>query len=310
MRPPSRQALASLFVLGSLAVGGTGCSGSSTGAGSGEADNRTGLQNALASVPESAAAETVSYADVAVIRDLIAKDSEQFGGLGNYGIPELATYSDETPRQEWGFDEKTVATSVVVGASNSRLTGEFDTATIAKALERKGYRASDTDGGTLLKKTGDETTYQVSDSVRVARHDSDGAGLGFGEPERSVAGDPAYAAVDECLGNVYYASFYGKREKKDVVLLAIGARLGADGSSTETLCTVNSSEAAAQSAATKLREKTKDGEPYAGAKVTVRNGETHIVSMTWRNSSEPRLRPRDNDKTNILPGLLLLTGRS
>jgi hypothetical protein len=130
--------------------------------------------------------------------------------------------------------------------------------------------------------------------------------LGLDEQDKSLADDPAYAAVSDCLCDVYYASFYGKVERKGIVLLAIGARLGADGTSTETICTVNASEKTAQSTADKLRGKTKGDEPYVGAKVTMGGGKTPVVSMTWKNSSEPRLRPGDSNKTLDLPGLLLL----
>ncbi|MCL8016812.1 hypothetical protein [Streptomyces sp. AS02] len=307
MRSSVRHSLAAL-ILGALTVGAVGCSSSSDG-GNGDGDDRgTGLEKALAAVPDSAADESILYVDVSAVRDLVAKDEKQFKNLRSLGIPE-AGYAT-VPLKEWGFDEKDVETSIAVGNGGStRMTGQFDTATLTKALEQKGYGASDIDGGTLLKKPGSDSTFQVSSSVRVAILDTDATGLGLDEPERSLVGDPAYAAVTDCLGDVYYASFYGKVERKGIALLAIGARLGADGTSTETICTVNASEKAAQGTATKLRGKTKAGEPYAGSKVTIGGGKTPIVSMTWKNSSQPRLRPGDNDKTLDLPGLLLLGQR-
>lgn len=305
MRISSRHSLVALITCGALAVGAVGCFSSGDGDSGDGGAKGTGLEEALAAAPVSAADEAILYVDVSTTRDLAAKDKKQFSGLWGYGIPELSGHAAD-PLKEWGFDEKDVETSIVVGNYNARMTGEFDTDALTKAFEEKGYGASDVDGGTRFMKPGDDSTFQVSNSIRVGIHDKDGTGLGLGEPEKSLAGDRVYAAVADCLGDVYYASFYGKVERKGIILLAIGARLAADGTSTETICTVNSSEKAAQSTAIKLRGKTKDGEPYVGSKVTIRDGKTPTVSMTWKNSSEGRRRPGDNNKTLDLPGLLLL----
>ncbi|AZQ37798.1 hypothetical protein EJ357_33650 [Streptomyces cyaneochromogenes] len=304
MRSPVRPSFAALAFLGALTAGVVGCSPSGDGDNGDGGGKETGLEEALAAVPDSAADVAILYVDAATTRDLVARDKKQFSGLWGYGIPELSGHAAD-PRKEWGFDESDVATSIVVGSYNARMTGEFDTAALTKALEKKGYGPSDVDGGTRFTKSGDDSTFQFSDSIRVSVHDKDGAGLGLDDPEKSLAGDRAYAAVADCLGDVYYASFYGEVEREGVVLLALGARLGADGTSTETICTVNASEKAARSTAAKLRGKAKDGETYAGSKVMIGGGQTPTVSMTWKNSSEGRLRPGDNNKTLDLPGLLL-----
>ncbi|WP_327358678.1 hypothetical protein [Streptomyces sp. NBC_01304] len=299
--PPSLSALA---LAGVLTVGTVGCSSGKNA--DGEGGGGTGLERALGAAPSSVGSKALTYFDVRTARKLVAKDEKLYRVLNGYGIGELSDYAGN-PRENWGFDEKDVRTAFDVQGQSSRLTGTFDTEAIAAALKKKGFRAGSAGDGTRFEEPGKKgSTFEVTESVRV-RSDSDRAfALSLAEPENSLTDDPAYAAVADCLGDVYYASFYAKRKKGDVVLLAIGGRLDAGGTSSETICTVNASKKAADRTAAKLRTKTAKGEPYAGSTVATGDGDAPVVSMTWKTTSKSGHLPRENDQTSKLPRLLLL----
>ncbi|MDG4859538.1 hypothetical protein P8605_15495 [Streptomyces sp. T-3] len=299
--PPSLSALA---LAGALTVGTLGCSSGDKG--DGEGDGATGLQRALGAAPASVGSKGITYFDVPTARKLVAEDNKLYGVLNGYGIGELQEYAGN-PRGNWGFDEKDVRTAFDVQGQSSRLTGTFDTKAIAAALRKKGFRADSTDNGTRFEEPGKKgSTFEATASVRVRSSSDRAFALTLAEPENSLADDPAYAAVADCLGDVYYATFYAKRTKGDVVLLAMGGRLDAGGTTSETICTVNASGKAADRTAAKLRTTTAKGEPYAGSTVTSGDGDTPIVSMSWKTSSKPGHRPRENDRTAKLTWLLLL----
>ncbi|MGW0531800.1 hypothetical protein [Streptomyces sp. NPDC003032] len=290
-----------VLLTGALSVGTAGCS---LPGGDGDGGEGTGLERALDAVPASAADQAVTYRDVRTVRRLLAKEPSLYRGLEGFGILEVLQrdYTGGNIRADWGFDEKDVRASVLVGQS-SLLTGEFDTEAVGRAMRKQGYKAADTEGGTRFKKGGEAGTYEVSGSARVANRSD--VRLGLSAPGTSLRDDKAYAAVADCLGDVYEATFYSKRQDADAVLFAIGGRLGKDGtSSSETLCARTASKKAAETTAAALREKTAPGERYAGSKVTVGKGETPLVTMTWRNRPKTGLRPSDNDRTAELPGLL------
>ncbi|MFF3640078.1 hypothetical protein [Streptomyces sp. NPDC002564] len=303
MRVSSRSRLLSaLLITGALGAGAAGCSlpGGGDGAGDG-----TGLEHALDAVPASAADQPVTYRDVRTARRLVAEDPSLYRSLDGLGIVEVAQhgYTGRSVRADWGFDAKGVRTSLLIGA-DSLLIGEFDTDAVDQAMKKQGYRATGTDDGTRYKKPGGADTYEVSGSARAAKRSD--TPLGLSVSGRSLRDDEAYAAVTDCLGDVYEASYYAKREDADAVLFAIGGRLAKDGkSSSETLCVRTASGKAAAATAAVLRKKTAPGERYAGSKVTVGEGATPVVSMTWKNRAASGLRPGDNDKTMELPGLLV-----
>ncbi|MEV7196724.1 hypothetical protein AB0N81_33725 [Streptomyces sp. NPDC093510] len=302
MRIPRRsRPLLALLLVSALSVAAAGCSlpGDSDDGGVG-----TGLERALAAVPAAAADQGVMYRDVRTARRLVAENPSLYRGLDGFGILEVAQigYTGGSVRADWGFDVKDVRTSVTVGNS-SLLTGKFDTDAVDRAMKKQGYRATPTDDGTRYKKGGDAGTYEISGSARAAKR-SDIA-LGLAAPDESLRDDEAYEAIADCLGDVYEASYYAKREDADVELFAIGGRLGKNGSSSETLCARTASKEAADATAAKLREKTARGQRYEGSKVTVGKGATPIVAMTWKNRPESGLRPADNDRTSELPGVLV-----
>ncbi|MEU8954284.1 hypothetical protein AB0C93_08270 [Streptomyces sp. NPDC048518] len=306
MRIPRRSrplpALPALLLASVLSVGTAGCS---LPGGSDDGGDGTGLERALDAVPASAADQGMMYRDVRTARRLVAKDPKLYRGLDGFGILEVVQhgYTGGSVRADWGFDAKDVKTSVTVGNS-SLLTGEFDTDSVGRAMKKQGYRATRTEHGTRYEKGSGDGTFEVSDTARAAKR-SDIA-LGLATPDTSLRDDEAYTAVADCLGDVYEASFYAKREDADVVLLAIGGRLGKDGtSSSETLCARTASRKAADATAARLREKTAPGQRYAGSKVTVGEGDTPMVTMTWKNSTESGLRPSDNDRTSELPRVLV-----
>ncbi|MFH8608008.1 hypothetical protein ACH4D5_11015 [Streptomyces sp. NPDC018029] len=305
MRAPrrSRRPLpAALLLVGALSAAGVGCS--LPGGGDDEGGG-TGLERALAAVPAAAADQGVTYRDVRTVRRLVAENPSLYRGLDGFGILEVVQhgYTGGSVRADWGFDVKDVRTSVAVGNS-SLLTGKFDTDAVDRAMKKQGYRATRTDDGTRYRKRGDAGTYEVSASARAAQR-SDIA-LGLSAPDESLRDDEAYEAVADCLGDVYEATYYAKRDDADVVLFAIGGRLGKDGtSSSETLCVRTASRKAAAATADRLRKKTAQGQRYAGSKVTVGEGATPLVTMAWKNRAESGLRPADNDRTSELPGVLV-----
>ncbi|ATL30221.1 hypothetical protein [Streptomyces formicae] len=298
-----------LLLTGALSASAAACS--LPGGDDGDGDDGTGLEQALDAVPASASDQAVTYRDVRTTRRLVAADPALYRGLAGYGILEVVQhgYTGGNVRADWGFDAKDVRASVQVG-DGSLLTGRFDTDAVARAMKKRGYRATDADGGTRYKKSGDATTYEVSDSTRVSIRSD--VKLGLAEPDKSLLDEDAYAEIADCLGDVYEATYYAEREDADAVLFAIGGRLGKGGasssssaSSSEKLCARTASKRAAESIAARLREKTAPGERYAGSKVTVGEGGTPLVTMTWKNSAKSGLRPGDNDKTGELPGLLI-----
>ncbi|WP_447039741.1 hypothetical protein [Streptomyces sp. DSM 118878] len=290
--------LLAVLLTGALSVGAAGCS--LPGAVDGE--DGTGLERALDAVPGSAADQPVTYRDVRKARRLVAKDPSLYRGLAGFGIMEVAQsgYTGKDVSAGWGFDEKDVTASVQVGDS-SLLTGDFDTSAVGRAMKKQGYAAAGIDGGTRFTKRGEDLTYEVSGSVRVVNR-SHGR-LGISAPGTSLRDDEAYAAVADCLGDVYEATYYAKRGDADAQLFAIGGRLAKDGrTSSEKLCVRAASAEAADTIAEALRAKTEPGARYAGSKVRVT--EDDLVTMVWRNRPASGLRPADNDRTGELPNVL------
>ncbi|WP_369218132.1 hypothetical protein [Streptomyces flavofungini] len=293
----TRPLLAALLT-GVLSVGAAGCS---LPGGDG-ANDGTGLERALDAVPLSAADQAVTYQDVRTVRRLVAKDPSLYRGLDGFGILEVAQsdYTGKDVRSDWGFDETDVTASVQVGDS-SLLIGDFDDAAVGRALKKQGYAATGVEGGARYSKRGESMTYETSGSVRVANRSR--ATLKLSVPGASLRDDVAYAAVADCLGDVYEATYYAKRDDADAELFAIGGRLAKGGrASSEKLCVRATSAEAADTIAEALRTKTRPGARYAASKVRV--SEDDMVTMTWRNRPRSGLRPADNDKTAELPTLL------
>ncbi|THC42358.1 hypothetical protein [Streptomyces sp. A1499] len=301
--------LLAVLLTGTLGAGAAGCS---LPGGDGGADG-TGLERALDTVPASAADQAVTYRDVRKVRRLVAEDPSLYRGLDGFGILEVAQsgYTGKDVGADWGFDEKDVTASVQVG-EDSLLTGDFDTSAVGRAMNRQGFGATGIDGGTRFEKRGEDVAYEVSGSVRVA--DRSQSGLGVSAPAKSLRDDAAYAAVADCLGDVYEATYYAKRDDADAELFAIGGRLAKDGgtrkggtstengTSTEKLCVRAASPEAADRVAETLRTKTGPDARYASSKVRVT--EDGMVTMAWRNQPRSGLRPADNDRTGELPNLL------
>ncbi|MFE0106993.1 hypothetical protein [Streptomyces sp. NPDC059009] len=270
----------------------------------------TGVERALASVPASADMGAIDYVDSARVRPLAAKDRDLYVNLAHLGIPEAveSPYAGTSVRARWGFTEKDVTSSVSVtaeGSTSVRLTGTFDADAMARKLKKQGYRADSGDEVIRVRGTGDDKseTYELSSSVRVHNPDTRPR-LSTTAPKKSAADDPAYAKAADCLGDVYEATFYSARRSQDVRLMAIGGRIAASGRSSETLCAVTSSKRAARAVAKKLREKTRPGARYAGSKVTIGEGATPLVFMTWKNDLASGRRPAENNRTGELPMLL------
>ncbi|WP_338700136.1 hypothetical protein V2W30_25685 [Streptomyces sp. Q6] len=274
-------------------------------------DGERGLTAALSAVPASSAELPLTYRDVRTARRLVATGASLYRGLDGYGVWELSgrPESRATFRTRYGFDAKNIETSLLLGSQQSqRLTGTFDVDAARAALTKRGYKASDEGGdGVRLSKDG-QASFAVSASARVTDW-LDGATLPLEAPSDAVTDDSAYRAVLDCLGDdVYEASLYGKRpeyRERGITLVGVAGRVDGTKNPTETLCALTPSKAAAERAAGKLRGKTGAGERYAGSKVTVGEGETPVVSLTWKNATKSGLRPTDQERTGELLRLLL-----
>ncbi|MFF1735100.1 hypothetical protein [Streptomyces sp. NPDC058247] len=292
--------LGTLVLTGVMAAGMTGCSSGDGVDGSGGSAG-SGLTRALSTLPASSGDETITYIDVPTARKLYAKDRQQYLVLGGYGIQERTQlgYTGGSLKDRWGFDDKDVDTSLMVGDGSSLLSGKFDTKAVRRAMTKHGYTAAEGDGGVSLRKSG-SVAVDVSDTVRVT-HRSKSPKLPLTAPDRTPADDKAYTAVGACMGDVYEATFYGKRKQGGgVVLSGIGGRLAGDGTSSEKLCALTSSRNAAERTAKALRKETGPGKAYAGTKVTVGEGDTPLVTMSWKNSRESSHRPMANNQTFTL----------
>lgn len=299
--------MAALLLTGVLAASAACGSESADSDDSGGTDDTTFAQ-ALAAVPASLAGESIMYRDVSRARPLVESGDRMYAALSTYGIPELGQYTALDPKKDMGFDLEQVKTSLTVSQTpTSFLTGTFDPDAVSSALAKHGYHATKDDTGTHLTKSGSPRV-DVNGTVRSERASDDSPELPLTPPKKSVLDDAAYRAVSDCLGDTYEATLYGKNagKNKDVVLLAIGGRLSGGKAATETLCAVTASKDAADATAQTLRDKeTAAGRRYAGAKVDVADGDTPVVSMTWKNKNASGLRPGDSDRTLELPSLLL-----
>jgi hypothetical protein len=299
-----------LGALVALAAGATtlvGCSSEAGGGSGGGSGSEGGLPGALRHVPASAADTTVSYLNVRTARELVKKDARLYANLAFYLIPEFERFGydgGESLRAVYGFDEGDLDTSLAVGQSSNRLTGDFDTDAISKALAQRDYRAEKTDYGVHLS-PGKGRDFKVSQDVVVLGEAENVLSPSPAEG-KTAADDTTYQAVSKCVGaKAYQASFFGKHEDTDATLLAIGGQIAEDGTPSETLCVAAASKSAARSLETKLREKTAEGERYAGSEVEVTEGDRPIVSMTWKNSAKSGMRPADQLKILDLPQLLM-----
>lgn len=304
MRIPPRS-LGVLALAGALLLGTTGC-----GSGDGPDGGDTDFDRALAAAPAAASDESVTFQKVGLTRKLVARESRghsAYTALANLGVPELGTYTGD-PLRDWGFDQDDVQTSLNLGSQATRLTGTFDTDAVSDAMTKRGYRSSEANSAVRLTKQG-EATVDVTDSVRTSNAVDSKHRLPLRPPEKSLADDEEYRAVSDCLGDVYEATVYGRRMSRnpDVSLLGIGGRYDAGKhSSAETLCALSPSRKAAEATAEVLREGfAAPGKQYAGSKVTIGEGDTPIVSMTWKNSTKSGMGAGQFNQTLTLPSALL-----
>ncbi|WP_155057343.1 hypothetical protein [Streptomyces blattellae] len=287
------------MLTGFVAVGTTAC---------GDDDAQTGepkgLAAALASVPQSSAEETISYLDVPASRRLLARDKELYGNLYGLGIRELTLESSDPIGDKYGFTEEDVDTAVVIGADAQRLTGDFDVNTITQAMQKNGYAKGSIDGGALLKDSKGQVA--ISGTVRSSSY-TDAAPPPLTPPSKSLADDPDYRAIADCLGDdVYAADFYGKRAeslKDGYVMFGFAATADNAGRSRERLCALTTSADSAQRIAGKLRTTAQEDKDFAGAEVTTGSGDTPMVTMEWKNHAG--LPPGAQNETYQIPSLLM-----
>ncbi|MFJ9041164.1 hypothetical protein ACIRF8_31930 [Streptomyces sp. NPDC102406] len=123
----------------------------------GTGEGASGLISALSGAPASAGEQSLTYRDVDVVRRLVAADRELYAGLEGFGVWELSGRRTTAAftKESYGFGAKDVNTSLMVGTGQAqRLTGTFDVEAARKAMEKRGYRASDRNGGVRLSTEG------------------------------------------------------------------------------------------------------------------------------------------------------------
>ncbi|MEV5611974.1 hypothetical protein [Streptomyces sp. NPDC052225] len=300
----TRKCVVTVLVGALGAAGLVSCGADDSGDGEG-----TGLTAALSGVPASQAEQAITYRDVSAARRLVAADKSLYRGLDGYGIIEFMQGAHTARPRSYGFEAKDVTASVLLSNGYSqRLTGTFDVDAVRKAMRKRGYTATEGDDGAVRLRKKGQADIEVSADARTSQY-VDGVKLPLDPPDRSVTDDPAYKAVVSCLGDdVYEASLYGKNpgyRKQGITLLGIGGHADDAAHPTEKLCARTTSEDAAEKVAAELRAKTAPGERFTGAKVNVGDGDTPVVSIIWKNSTKPGMRPTDQDRTGELPMALL-----
>lgn len=258
----------------------SGCSGKPPNVGVDEPwpGERPGkLVGVFEKIPINAA--PIQYLDVRTARRLMAEDdSGMYKGCRYYYVEDFFRFkhpsSDDdgiefkpTLQETYGYDEKSLDTVVAANYGSNYLTGRFDGAAI---------RASGSHG-LGLDLIGDDELY---------------FGLRPPSKGKTLADDPEYVTVADCLGDVYQAAFDLPRKGNIVYsLTAVGGRVGSDGKPESKLCSLTRSHKDADKLVKVLSALTGDGGPYRGARISVGEGDTPMVTMTWKNTGDAGLRP-------------------
>ncbi|MEU6817551.1 hypothetical protein [Streptomyces sp. NPDC046860] len=219
----------------------------------------------------------IDYLDLRTVRPLMARDKGLYAFPPYYYIHDMYDFrypsesGDElleikpTARETYGYDATDVDTAVSYESDGNYLTGRFD---------RKAIAASSSRGAGLEPLT-DSVIYR-----------------GMSPPEgRSLADDPSYVAVANCLGDVFTANFDRRYARNSRALLAaVGTRTGADGKPVSKLCALSGSREDADELARMLRAFTAKGRLFEGSTVAVEERAKPMVVMSWKNQARLGLR--------------------
>ncbi|MET9495711.1 hypothetical protein [Streptomyces sp. NPDC006552] len=219
----------------------------------------------------------IDYLDLRTARWLMARDKELYAFPPYYYIHEMYDFRHPadsgndslvikaTAKETYGYDEKDVDTVVSYETDGNYLAGRFD---------KKAIAASSSAGAGLESFT-DKVIYRAMSAPK-------------GE---TLADDPSYVAVADCLGSVFTANFDRKYPRNSRALLAaVGTRTGSDGKPVSKLCALSGSRRDADELAGMLRALTAKGEPFEGAGVAVEGQDKPMVMMGWKNKAQPGLR--------------------
>ncbi|MEU9971008.1 hypothetical protein [Streptomyces malaysiensis] len=250
----------------------TGCS-----SGSGGDDSPSDLMAAVRHVSIAGAKGTqVSYLDAARVRSLEKGGSQRFRTVGQAGSPLLTGYRFNA--HGYGLDPAMIDTDVTNGTAG-HWQGSFDAGRVTAKLKAGGFARHTWRGETVWTKEG--VTLQVAkDEISFG---SSGKDLSAVRPAKgkSVADDPDYRALGDCLGDVYRADFGGKNAKDAVRLSATGQLAKSATETSGVICALTDGKRTAERAADRLKSVIDRRAPrYDGAKVTVLTGDSPRVKVT------------------------------
>ncbi|MEE4597094.1 hypothetical protein V2J94_35280 [Streptomyces sp. DSM 41524] len=255
-----------------LSVLTTGCS-----SGSGGDDSPSALMDAVGHISiAGATGAQVSYLDAARVRSLEKGDSQRFRAVGQAGSPLMTGYRFNA--HAYGLDPAMIDTDVTNGYAG-HWQGSFDADRVTAKLKTGGFARRTWHGETVWTKDG--ITLQVAkDEISFGYAGKD---LSAVRPAKgkSVADDPDYRALGDCLGDVYRVDFGGKNPKDPVRLSATGQLAKSAKQTSGVICALTDGKRTAERAADRLKSVIHQRAPrFDGAKVTVLTGDSPGVKVT------------------------------
>ncbi|MFJ1996057.1 hypothetical protein [Streptomyces asiaticus] len=255
-----------------LSVLTTGCS-----SGSGGDDSPSALMDAVGHISTAGATGAqVSYLDAARVRSLEKGDSQRFRAVGQAGSPLMTGYRFNA--HAYGLDPAMIDTDVTNGYAG-HWQGSFDADRVTAKLKTGGFARRTWHGETVWTKDG--ITLQVAkDEISFGYAGKD---LSAVRPAKgkSVADDPDYRALGDCLGDVYRVDFGGKNPKDPVRLSATGQLAKSAKQTSGVICALTDGKRTAERAADRLKSVIHQRAPrFDGAKVTVLTGDSPGVKVT------------------------------
>ncbi|MBL1115766.1 hypothetical protein JK364_25670 [Streptomyces sp. 110] len=250
----------------------TGCS-----SGPGGDDSASALMDAVGHISTAGAqGAQVSYLDAARVRSLEKGGSQRFRAVGQAGSPLLTGYRFNA--HAYGLDPAMIDTDVTNGYAG-RWQGSFDAGRVTAKLKAGGFARRAWHGETVWAKDG--ITLQVAkDEISFGYAGKD---LSAVRPAKgkSVADDPDYRALGDCLGDVYRVDFGGRNPKDPVRLSATGQLAKSAKQTSGVICALTDGKRTAERAAERLKSVIHQRAPrFDGAKVTVLTGDSPGVKVT------------------------------
>ncbi|GAA2423921.1 hypothetical protein [Streptomyces macrosporus] len=253
----------------------------------------SGLLTALAhAAPGSETAGTIAFTNSAEFRKLYEDDPKWFGFTDPLGSPVL-----NPPYQapgDHGFDPADVDLSLLLGYRTGLLLGSFDAERTVSELKADGYRQRERDGRTVLvapdeERPGPDLFLEVSDREIAYGRRAEDLDRVDADREGSLAEDPEYRWLSDCLGKVYRADITHRGDGETVSLVAIGQVAGAPGGTSGVICAPLEDERTAERAAEALEEVVEEeADRYRGSEVTVVRGDRPGVKVTVPDRPEHR----------------------